>query len=210
MQIIGITGSLAARVTHAVRGAGGPPSKAGRPGGDGGRRGPHGGPAGGPMAQAVMQTLSQLGLLPSATDSEDASPDASTATPASRASADRSADSPGALREDLHALVHALFQALRGNSNGSSNGNGSDSSQHVGPPPDLRSALRALATQAANGQAPAPLQQAFDKLGRDLQAGSPGSGAPSLQTFLQSLQQQVGPGRAPQMASTGQSLQVQA
>lgn len=118
-------------------------------------------------------------------------------------------DGTSALRKDLHALTHALFQALRGNSNGNSEG-----SKVVGPPPDLQSALGGLAMRAANGQAPAALQQAFETLSQDLQGGSSdnsaGGSAPSLQSFLQTLQQQLGSGWPPQMASTGQSLQVQA
>lgn len=180
MQINAWKDHGATQVSGGAPAAGGPPH---RPAGGTDSSGPAHRPgprAGGLMVQAMKQTLGQMGLTP--TGSSEAS-DTSTAT---------GSGTDGATAE---------------------RGTSPQAGPPAGPPPDLASALGSLATQAAKGQAPSELQEAFQKLVQDLQgSSSEGSGGSTttLQSFLQTLQRNLGPDVLPQLPSTGQSLQEQA
>ena len=172
----------------------------------------HGG--GGHMHSAVAAALQSLGLtMPTTTDASAASSSSSTSNGStSSGSADGSATaSSGSVQQDMQQFMHQLFEAVRSDASGATSAAGtSGSTGSADPQTNFASGLSTLIGQVASGTAPAGLQSAFATLTSALQqsgsassSSSSGSGSNStttdqatLQSFLTSLQQNLGYGAA--------------
>ena len=194
--------------------------------------GHHHGHGHGQMQNALAQALQSLGLtLPAGTTG--ASPTGASATTGSTAQSgtdsdgdsDGSGSAPTKIQTDLHQLMSAIFQAVKSESSGTSGTTGTTGT--TDPSNNFASGLSALITQAANGQAPTDVQNAFSQIVADLQGtsgatgttsssvtstgtgtGTTGSGSATitLQALLTQLQQNIGYNTANGASSVGSYL----
>lgn len=155
------------------------------------RRGGHHHGGGGQVQQALEQALQNLGLAPSPTSSPG-NTDGSANSPDTD---DGSASTAQNIRKDMHQFMHSLYEAVK--SEGSTTAaNGTADAGNAKA--NFSTGLSALISQASSGNAPAGLQEAFDKLSSDLQSQGSGSGSTNavqpatLQDLLSQMQQSLG------------------
>ena len=162
---------------------------------------------GGQMQQALAQALQSLGLAPTQ-GSTPASGPGNTSGQASDPDGDNDgASTERTLRKDMHQFMHSLYEAVKSENPGTSTSTASAgaSGDAGSPKANFSAGLSALISQASSGNAPAGLQDAFNKLTSDLQAQSPsgsssdastsstGAAQPvTLQDLLSQIQQNLG------------------
>lgn len=163
------------------------------------------------MRTAVAAALQSLGLTMPTTDAASStSTAASSSSSSSTTAADGSVSSAsGSVRQDLQQFMHQLFEAVK--SDGGSATAVGGSAGGADAQSSFASGLSTLIGQVANGTAPASLQSAFATLTSALQqtgsaSSSSGTGTgtgsssttdqASLQSFLTTLQQDLGYGAA--------------
>ncbi len=164
-----------------------------------------------------MQALQSLGLSvpPSST-----STDASNTTPGTSDNSTAASTGAGTIKHDIHDFMHVLFQAVKAENTLSPTTSPSSSTD---PKTDFSAGLSALITQVSNGNAPAGIQDAFNRLVSDLQLSTPAvaaatnstgtaivSSQPSLQSLLSALQQDLGYGSTTGPSDTGNVVSAQA
>ncbi len=177
--------------------------------------GHHHGHGHGQMQNALAQALQSLGLtLPAGTTGASSAGASATTGSAAQSGTDSDGDSDGSgsaptkIQTDLHQLMSAIFQAVKSEGSGTTGTTGT-----TDPSNNFASGLSALITQAANGQAPSDVQNAFSQIVADLQGtsgatgttsssvtstgtgtGTTGSGSATitLQALLTQLQQNIG------------------
>jgi len=180
-----------------------------------------GGEGGGRVGAAMAQALQSLGLgLGSTTATSNAATSGSATGTDSDGDNDGSTSksgSAGSVRKDLHQFMHALFQAARnaqsGNGTPSTDGSSSATVSSSSRQAQFASGLNAVISQVASGNAPADLQNTFNKLLADLQGSasvatttsstSTTASTPTLQDLLGKLQQNLGYGASVSGGSTG-------
>jgi hypothetical protein len=155
--------------------------------GDGGVKksgGHHGGH--GQMQNALAQALQSLGLtLPSGTAAASATGSPSTTVGSAQSGTDNDGDSDGStsapnkIQTDMHQLMSAIFQAVKSEGAASSTSTATGTTGNADPSMSFASGLSALITQAANGQAPSDVQNAFSQIVANLQSASGVAGASS-------------------------------
>lgn len=160
---------------------------------------------GGQMQQALAQALQSLGLAPT----QGSTPASGSGNTSGQAS-DPDGDNDGAstertVRKDMHQFMHSLYEAVKSENPGTGTSSTGASGDAGSPKANFSAGLSALISQASSGNAPAGLQDAFNKLTSDLQAQSPGgssgdgstsgTGATqpvTLQDLLSQIQQNLG------------------
>ena len=152
---------------------------------------------GGQIQDALRQALQSVGLTPPSASSASAPANGSAAPSASDSTA-----SPREIGQDVRQFMAALVQAVNGDASSSSSSTSSSASATAASSgasdtkASFASGLAKVIAQVSSGNAPAGLQDAFNKLASALDPSGNSSSAstPTLQNLLTQFQQNLGYG----------------
>ena len=147
---------------------------------------------GGQIQDALRQALQSVGLAPSSASSATTSGNGTSATSATDSTA-----SPREIGQDVRQFMAALVQAVKGDASSSTSSSASATAAGSGASDtkaSFASGLAKVIAQVSSGNAPAGLQDAFNKLASALDPSGNSSSAstPTLQNLLTQFQQNLG------------------
>ncbi len=169
---------------------------------------------GGQMRDVVMQALQTLGVSIPQPTSGTSAPNPLPAPVLGDDTSGGSTPAMTSIKQDVRQLMHALFQAAKGEGTADTAPTGAASTDRKA---DFAARLSSLISKIGGGFAPVDLQSAFSKLMADLQQATTASSdiaatdasvkkpQPTLQAFLNQLQQNLGYG-ASGVATIGNTI----